>query len=116
MLYKEGMVQLSKQTYAEYLEERYDIASDGPLTDFVSRCDGRLLLGDRIDLSALAARYGAPLEVAYCPQITMQVSRMQGWAAAARAQTGYSGAFIYAYATKANFAAEVVRTALDAGA
>jgi arginine decarboxylase len=110
------MVQLSKQTFAEHLEERYGIAGDGPLTDFVSRRDGRLLLGDRIDLSALAARYGAPLEVVYCPQIGAQVSRMQAWAAEARGQTGYTGAFIYAYATKANFAAEVVRSALDAGA
>src|SRR4029078_10340587 len=39
-----------------------------------------------------------------------------GWAAAARAEASYAGAFLYAYATKANFAAEVVRTAWAAGA
>lgn len=110
------MVQLNKQTYSEFLQAQYGVAGDGLLTDFVSRRDGRLLLGDRIDLNALAARYGAPLEVAYCPQITTQVHTMQGWAEAARQATGYAGAFVYAYATKANFAAEVVRTALEAGA
>jgi arginine decarboxylase len=41
---------------------------------------------------------------------------MQGWAGAARERVGYDGAFVYAYATKANFAEEVVRTALNAGA
>jgi arginine decarboxylase len=35
---------------------------------------------------------------------------------AARRQTGYPGAFLYAYATKANFAEEVIRTAVAAGA
>jgi arginine decarboxylase len=110
------MVQLNKQTYAEFLEAQHGIVGDGPITDFVSRRDGRLLLGDRIDLNALAARYGAPLEVAFCPQIATQVHRMQNWAEAARQTTGYQGTFVYAYATKANFAAEVVRTALDAGA
>src|SRR5262245_38640673 len=64
----------------------------------------------------MIARYGAPLEVVYCPLITEQVERMHGWAAAARAHIGYEGAFLYAYATKANFAEEVVRTALAAGA
>ena len=107
---------MNKQTFAEYLEERYDIVSDGPVTDFVSRRDGRLLLGDRIDLSALAERYDAPLEIAYCPQITTQVRRMQSWAEEARQLENYTGAFVYAYATKANFGAEVVRTALQAGA
>jgi arginine decarboxylase len=74
------------------------------------------LLADQIDLNAMIARYGAPLEIAYCPLITEQIERMQGWAAGARARTGYDGAFLYAYATKANFAEEVVRTALASGA
>jgi arginine decarboxylase len=86
------------------------------LTDFLSRRDKRLLLADRIDLSAMVERYGAPLEVSYCPLITEQIERMQIWAAAARERSGYAGAFLYAYATKANFAEEVVRTALAAGA
>jgi arginine decarboxylase len=78
---------LSRQTYSDYLQDRYGIAGDGPLTDFVSRREGHLLLADRVDLNALVARYGAPLEVAYCPLITTQIERMQGWAAEARART-----------------------------
>jgi arginine decarboxylase len=107
---------LSKQTYLAYLQDRYGIEANGTLTDFLSRRDERLLLADRIDLLGLVERYGAPLEVAYCPLITTQVRQMQGWAAAARQRVGYTGSFLYAYATKANFAEEVVRTALNAGA
>lgn len=107
---------MSRQTYLDYVQNRYGIESEGMLTDFLSRRDGRLLLADRIDLSAMVERYGAPLEIAYCPLITKQVSQMIDWAAAARAATGYAGQFVYAYATKANFAEEVVRTALAAGA
>ncbi len=107
---------MSKRTYLDYLQGRYGVEADGMMTDFLSRRDGRLLLADRIDLSAMVARYGAPLEIAYCPLITEQIERMTGWAAAARERTGYSGNFLYAYATKANFAEEVVRTALTSGA
>jgi len=107
---------LSRQTYLDYVQNRYGIASEGMLTDFLSRRDGRLLLADRIDLSAMVERYGAPLEIAYCPLITKQVTQMIDWAAGARAQVEYDGAFVYAYAAKANFAEEVVRTALAAGA
>src|SRR5262249_54982478 len=107
---------LSKQTYLDYVQNRYGIESEGMLTDFLSRRDKRLLLADRIDLNAMVERYGAPLEIAYCPLITEQVERMLGWVAAARDEAGYAGNFLYAYATKANFAEEVVRTALAAGA
>ncbi|MBC8161609.1 MAG: arginine decarboxylase, partial [Roseiflexaceae bacterium] len=107
---------MNQPTYLDYLQNRYRIAADGTLTDFLSRRDGRLLLADTIDLSALAERYGAPLEVAYMPLITTQIERMFGYAAEAHARTGYLGSFLYAYATKANFAEEVVRTALNAGA
>ncbi|HMO58201.1 MAG TPA: arginine decarboxylase [Roseiflexaceae bacterium] len=106
---------MNKQSFARYFEERFGISSEGQLTDFLSRRDGHLLLGHAIDLNAMVERYGAPLEVAYCPQIGVQVDRMQGWAAEARRRSGYHGEFIYAYATKANFAEEVVRTALEAG-
>jgi arginine decarboxylase len=41
---------------------------------------------------------------------------MQAVAGAAQAATGYEKPLLYAYATKANFAEEVVRTALKAGA
>ena len=107
---------MSKQTYLDFVRNRYGIEPEGMLTDFVSRRDGRLLLADRIDLTAMIERYGAPLEIAYLPLITQQVDRMVGWAAAAREQADYEGDFLYAYATKANFGEEVVRTALAAGA
>lgn len=107
---------MGKLSYLDYLHNRYGIDAAGTMTDFLSRRDGHLLLADRIDLNTLAARYGAPLEVAYCPLITAQVERMHEYVAEARKQTGYAGEFIYAYATKANFAEEVVRTALQAGA
>lgn len=113
---KEALVQLKTQTYASYLHDRHAIPSEGQITDFLSRRDGDLYFGDRVNLSTLAKRYGAPLEIVYCPQITQQVQRMQSWAAAAQAATNYAGRFLYAYATKANFAAEAVQTALDAGA
>jgi arginine decarboxylase len=107
---------LSKQSYLDYVRNRYGIEPEGMLTDFLSRRDERLLLADRIDLAAMVERYGAPLEIAYCPLITQQVEQMIDWAAAACAQSDYAGAFLYAYATKANFAEEVVRTAIAAGA
>jgi arginine decarboxylase len=111
-----GLQELTTQTYLNYLQSRFNLKGEGGLTDFVSRRDGRLLLADQIDLQGMAARYGAPLEIAYCPLITQQVQQMQAWAANAQAHANYSGAFYYAYATKANFAEEVVRTAITAGA
>lgn len=110
------MVQLEQQTYASYLKERYHCTSEGCFNDFISRRNGHLYLADHIDLNDLSHRYGTPLEVAYYPQITRQVQNMVRWAALARWETGYSGTFLYAYATKANFAADVVQTALAAGA
>src|SRR5690349_187195 len=94
---------LSRQTYLDYVQNRYGIESEGMLTDFLSRRDGRLLLADRIDLSAMVEHYGAPLEIAYCPLITKQVTQMVDWAATARRHADYGGAFVYAYATKSNF-------------
>ncbi len=110
------MVQLNQQTYSSYLQDRYHRASEGPLTDFLSRRNGNLYLGNQINVNDLARRFGTPLEVVYYPQITIQVQRMHEWASRARQETGYRGQFLYAYATKANFAAEVVQTALQAGA
>ncbi len=112
----EGMVQLNETTFASYVQARYHQASEGPLTDFLSRRGGNLYLGDALNLNELVARYGAPLEVVYYPQITKQIRQMQAWAQEAREATGYRGKFLYTYATKANFAAEVVQTALAAGA
>jgi arginine decarboxylase len=104
-----------EQTFCSYLQARYGVGSEGSLNEFISRQDGRLLFAG-LDLHALAAEHGTPLEVVYCPLITQQVRRMARVAEEARTRTGYKGSFIYAYATKANFNEEVVRTALNAGA
>lgn len=110
------MVQLKQQIYAEYIQDRHGLSVEGRLTDFLTRQDGQLLLGGRANLNELAQRHGAPLEVVYTPQIATQVERMRAWAEQARRQSAYAGSFLYAYATKANFAAEAVGTALAAGA
>jgi arginine decarboxylase len=99
-----------------YVRDRWEISGEGRITDFLSRRNQQLYFGDRVNLNLLARRYGTPLEIAYYPQISRQVQRMQLWARRARRESGYQGEFLYAYATKANFAAEVVQTALDAGA
>lgn len=104
-----------EQTYREFLQARYGLGDKGSLNEFISRRDGTLMFAN-VDLKALVAEHGAPLEIAYCPLITEQIQRMQDTAAGAMAETGYAGGFIYAYATKANFSEEVVRTALKAGA
>ncbi len=107
---------MSATTFLEHLRATSPVTGEGRITDFLSRVDGRLLFGNRIDLQGLVAQYGAPLEVAFCPLITQQVHQMQDWAAGASAELGYHGKFLYAYATKANFAEEVVRTAITSGA
>ncbi|MGB9739876.1 arginine decarboxylase [Chloroflexus sp.] len=110
------MVQLKTLTFADLITQQTGFAGEGRLTDFVSRYDGELYFGDRLNLNRLVRQHGAPLEVVYTPQITMQVQRMLNWAAQARSATEYPAVFHYAYATKANFAAEAVQTALAAGA
>lgn len=110
------MVQLKQQTYAGYMQDTFGLSGEGALTDFMERRDGDLYLGGQINLTELARSHGAPLEVVYTPQITAQVRRMLGWAERARSRSEYAGSFKYAYATKANFAAEAVQTALAAGA
>ncbi|HEU5089772.1 MAG TPA: arginine decarboxylase, partial [Roseiflexaceae bacterium] len=91
------------------------VQADGRLNDFLAVRDRRVLF-DGVDLLALVERLGAPLEVSFCPRITTRVRDMQAIFARARADTGYPGEFVYAYATKSNFAEEVVRTAMTAGA
>ncbi|NTU79768.1 MAG: arginine decarboxylase [Chloroflexales bacterium] len=110
------LVQLKQQTYGAYIQDCYGVDGEGELTDFMARKGGDLILGGRLNLSELARGYGAPLEVVYTPQITAQVTRMGAWAEQARLRSEYPGRFLYAYATKANFAAEAVQTALRAGA
>ena len=111
-----ALTELNGTTYIDHLAHRYGVQPEGQLNAFIARHDGQLYLDERVCLNALAEQYGAPLEVSYLPLITKQVHQMQTYAAAARTAAGYTGAFVYAYATKANFAEEVVRTALQSGA
>lgn len=100
--------------YREYLANLTD--EQGRLNDFLRLRDGRLIFAEQVDLLDLVERYGSPLEVSFCPQIARRITTMQSYFSAAIAQVGYGGTFVYAYATKANFAEEVVRTAIQAGA
>jgi arginine decarboxylase len=88
---------------------------DGALNDFLAIRDGRLLF-DGLDLLAAVERYGTPLEISLCPRITARIEQMQAIFAGAGQRAAYPGQFVYAYATKSNFAEEVVRTAVLSGA
>ena len=101
-------------TYLDHI--RPHLGAAGQLNDFIELRDGRVVFAGELDLLALVERYGAPLEVSFCPLIARRVREMHAHFAAARARAGYGGGFVYAYATKANFAEEVVRTAVAAGA
>jgi arginine decarboxylase len=100
--------------YLDHL--RQYLAPDGRMNDFLELRDGRLIFAGALDLLALTERYGAPLEVSFCPLITRRIHEMHAHFSLARARANYRGDFVYAYATKANFAEEVVRTAVASGA
>ncbi len=100
--------------YLDHLRQFSD--EQGRLNDFIELRDGRVLLGGQVDVLDLAVRYGTPLEVAFCPQITRRIREMEAAFAEASRRTGYRGGFVYAYATKANFAREATATAVAAGA
>jgi arginine decarboxylase len=59
---------------------------------------------------------GSPLEIAYLPKIREKIRAMSEVFERARAALNYEGCFYYAYASKANAAEEVTRTAVGAGA
>src|SRR5262249_47521907 len=101
-------------TYLNYLGPRLD--TDGRLNDFIELRDERVLSAGALDRVEWAERYGPPLEVSFSPLITRRIREMHAYFAAARARAGYEGDLVYAYATKANFAEEVVRTAVASGA
>ncbi|MCE2849665.1 MAG: arginine decarboxylase [Roseiflexaceae bacterium] len=107
---------MNDHTYIEHMRQQFGVPADGRLNGFISRRNGQLFLDDRINLNELIQQYGAPLEVAFLPLITRQIEAMHAKVAFARQATQYDGEFVFAYATKANFAEEVVRTALQSGA
>ena len=83
------------------------------------------LVWEGLDLAALfqEGQFGGlelplpcPLEVAYLPRIQECVRTLVAHFGAARSELGYTGDFLYAYASKANTAEEIVRSTLRAGA
>ena len=68
------------------------------------------------EIQGLEQTLPSPLELVYLPLIRRQIKHMNETFAAAIAATGYGGRFLYAYASKANAAEEVIRTTLGAGA
>ena len=101
-------------TFLDHIRPHLDAA--GRLNDFIELRDDRIIFAGTLDLLELVERYGAPLEVSFCPLISRRIHDMHAHFAAARARAGYHGDFVYSYATKANFAEEVVRTAVASGA
>jgi arginine decarboxylase len=83
---------------------------------FMEDLDLAGLLLDPPDPDRLAKPLSSPLEIVYLPIISRQIARMRRVFAEVSAELGYTGEFLYAYATKANAAEEVIRTTLSAGA
>ncbi len=75
----------------------------------------QLFLGGWLD-QGIGQPLPSPLELVYLPKIRQKIEQMRQLFAEVRAEMGYAGRFHYAYASKANTAEEVVRTALAAGA
>ncbi len=106
-------------------EQGMPVPDEHRFNHYLTCQDGRLHL-DGLDLTQLFSpdrsdqgfdqTLPSPLEVVYLPLIGRQIERMNGYFADVIAETGYQGAFLYAYASKANAAEEVIRSTLKAGA
>lgn len=105
-------------------EKQTPVPDGHRFNDYLHVQNGRLFLED-LDLAALflggdpplsGEPFRSPLEVVYLPIIRRQIERMRNTFAEVSAEVGYEGQFLYAYASKANAAEEVVRTTLGAGA
>jgi len=98
---------------------------DHVFNDYLSSRNGRLFLED-LDLAGLFLdddnpvgldrSLPSPLEIVYLPIIKRQIKRMEKLFAGVIAELDYGGRFLYAYASKANAAEEVIRTTLSTGA
>ena len=75
----------------------------------------QLFIGGQED-QGLGRTLPSPLELIYLPKIREKIARMRQLFKDVSAEVGYSGAFHYAYASKANVAEEVLRTTLESGA
>jgi arginine decarboxylase len=97
---------------------------NGAINNYLSVCDGQLFM-DGLNLTqlilglnlpeGLSQPLRSPLEIVYLPLIPPQIASLRKVFEEVIAETGYGGRFLYAYASKANAADEVVRTALQTG-
>jgi len=96
--------------------ERETAVPDGhQFNDYLQVKNGRLYLHN-LDLAELMlGDRPSPLELVYLPLIRDRIAKMKAIFADVMAELDYGGDFLYAYASKANVAEEVVRTALQAG-
>ena len=102
--------------------ERETPIPDLAFNDYLSARAGHLYFGD-LDLAQLflggnqqanpGKLFNSPLEIVYRPKIRQQIANLRQTFATAIDQIQYQGKFLYAYASKANAAEEVVRTALS---
>ena len=58
-------------TYLDHLGPHLNTA--GRLNDFIELRNGRVIFAGALDLLEMVERYGAPLEISYCPLITHRV-------------------------------------------
>lgn len=75
-----------------------------------------LFLGGGQASEALGGAMPSPMEIVFLPIIGRKIKAMRRIFDEARKELGYPGQFLYAYASKANAAEEVIRTTLAAGA
>lgn len=106
-------------------EKTTPVPNGHQFNDYLTQQNGRLFLKnldlaqlmlDSTQLPDLSTKLTSPLEVVYLPIIRRQVNKMRQIFAEVSQEVGYTGAFHYAYASKANAAEEVIRTTLSAGA
>lgn len=91
-------------------------------TQYLSMKHGRLYL-DGLDLNSLlietlpgqSQKVLSPVEIVYLPIMRYKIQALIDTFAAASEKISYQGKFLYAYASKANAAEEVVRTILGTG-
>ena len=95
---------------SNYLKTKYHFK--GAINDYLSVSGDRLFY-EQEDLTALAQKYGLPLEVAYLELIKKRINDLKLNFASSIKKFNYRGKFNYAYATKANYYSEVVSTALS---
>ena len=104
--------------------ESNDPAPNHTFNDYLRSKDGRLFLED-VDLTqllladqgdqGLGRTIPSPLEVVYLPLIARRINEMRRMFSEVIEEIDYQGRFLYAYASKANAAEEIIRTTLKAG-